>query len=324
MAIATDLPPLLGIRHPIVLAPMGGVSGGALAAAVSAAGGLGLIGAGYASPAGGSGPEWIEKQFAAAGDTPVGIGFITWSLAEHPRSLDTALAHRPIAVMLSFGDPTPFVERIKAADAKLVCQVQTVADARRVAAAGADIVVAQGTEAGGHGAGRATFTLVPAVVDAVSPVPVLAAGGIADGRGLAAALMLGASGALIGTRFYAAEEALGHPEAKARIAAAAGDQTVRTRVFDMIRGYHWPAPFTGRAVVNGFTKRWHGHEAELAEVLEEERPRYHAAAEIGDVDTAVVFAGECIDLIHDVRPAGEIVQRIAEEAQGLLSRSGRA
>src|SRR5450756_884466 len=128
-------------------------------------------------------------------------------------------------------------------------------------------------------------------------------GGIADGRGLAAALMLGAHGALIGTRFYASAEALGQERAKQRIVAARGDETARTRVFDLIRGYAWPPIYTGRAIRNGFMERWHGRESDLAKALETERAGYQAAARDGDYDTAVVWAGEVVDLIKSVESA---------------------
>jgi len=312
---------MFGVEHPIVLAPMGGVAGGELAAAVSQAGGLGLVGGGYGRPsaAGYGGEEWLMHEMDAAGNARVGIGFITWTLAERPHLLDLALDRSPAAVMLSFGDMRPFVDRIKKAGAKLIAQVQTLKDAREAAALGADVIVAQGTEAGGHGRiGRATLTLVPAVVDAVAPVPVLAAGGIADGRGLAAALMLGASGVLVGTRFFASREALGSPNAKRRIVESAGDSTVRTRVFDIVRELDWPDGFTGRAIANEFSNRWHGREDGLASALAEERNRYAEASAAGNVDVAVVFAGECIDLIDDEPPAGDIVRRMAAEAEHLL------
>jgi len=315
MRLKTAITELFRIEHPIVLAPMGGIAGGALAGAVGRAGGLGLIGGGYANHAlGHGGEDWIDQQFRLAGNAKVGIGFITWALADRRAALERALTRSPSAVMLSFGDAAPFVEAIKRAGARLILQIQSVSEARRAAALGADVIVAQGTEAGGHGASRATFTLVPAVVDAVAPLPVLAAGGIADGRGLAAALMLGAAGVLVGTRFYAAAEALGHASAKARIAAASGDDTLRTTVFDQVRGLAWPKPFTGRAIVNDFTQRWHGREQELDRALTAEMPRYREAAAAGKVDTSVVFAGECVDLIRDVAPAAEIVARIVAEA----------
>jgi nitronate monooxygenase len=284
---------------------------------VSRAGGLGLLGPGYQDEA------WIEREFAAADGVSVGIGFITWHLARHPDRLRAALAHRPAAVMLSFGDPAPFVPSIHAAGAKLILQVQTLADARAAATLGADVVVAQGAEAGGHGAKRATLPLVPAVVDAIAPTPVAAAGGIADGRGLAAALVLGAAGVLVGTRFYASQEALGHSAAKARLVADGGDATLRTTVFDLVRGIDWPAAFTGRALANRVSESWHGREAELQRRLAAERERYAAAAEAGDVSRAVVWASEAIDLVRDLPPAAELVHRMVREAGAALER-GRA
>jgi nitronate monooxygenase len=159
---------------------------------------------------------------------------------------------------------------------------------------------------------------VPAVVDAVAPTPVLAAGGIADGRGLAAALMLGAHGALIGTRFYAATEALGHERAKERIVAATGSESRRTRVCDVVREHAWPGPYTGRAIHNPFMERWDGREDDLAAALGEEIPAFQAAVREGDLDTAMVWAGEGIDLISDITPAGELVRRIGAEAEARL------
>ena len=321
MAIRTRLTERLGIEHPILLAPMGNVSGGALAAAVSAAGGLGLIGGGYGDRG------WLEREIAAAGNARVGCGFITWSLAKQPELLDLALDHRPAAIMLSFGDPRPFIGKIRRAGALLICQVQTVADARAVADLGADIVVAQGTEAGGHGAGRSTLPLVPAVADLLaetgSPAVLVAAGGIADGRGLAAALTLGAEGALIGTRFYAARESLGREGAVARILRGSGDDTLRTSIFDIVRGYDWPAPFTGRAIANALTTRWQGQEAALIQAGAAERQAYAEAVAAGDFDRAVTFAGEGIDLIRDVAPAADLVGRLVAEAEAALDRAAR-
>jgi nitronate monooxygenase len=317
--LRTRLTGKLGIRHPVLLAPMGYVAGGALAAAVSAAGGFGMIGGGYAEA------DWLEREFAAAGNQRVGCGFITWALARQPAALDLALRHSPAAVMLSFGEAAPFIPRIKDAGALVICQVQSLAQARIVLAEGADIIVAQGTEAGGHGGHRATLPLVPAIADLAAGAGhaaiVVAAGGIADGRGLAAALMLGADGVLIGTRFFAAEEALGAPAVKARLAAAEGDDTLRTTVFDIVRGRDWPAEFTGRAIGNRFSESWHGREDALAAAGEAERARYAAAAEAGDPATAVVFAGEGIDLIHAIEPAGVILERVVGEAEAALARS---
>lgn len=313
MELATNLTKRFGISVPIVLAPMDLVSCGRLAAAVSSAGGLGIIGGGYGDVG------WLSRELDAAGAARVGVGFITWSLAQHPSALDVALERRPVAVILSFGDPAPFADRIKRSGAALICQVQTVAMARDAVSKGADVVVAQGSEAGGHGITRGTMALVPAVVDAVGgAVPVVAAGGIADGRGLAAALMLGASGVLMGTRFYASEEANGHPAAKARICRAGGDDTVRSSVFDLSRRLPWPKVFTGRALRNAHLERWLGREELLAARIDEEAARYAAARERGDFDIAGVFAGEGVDLITEVLPAATIVGRIVDEATRLL------
>jgi len=317
MTLRTKLTELLGIRHPVLLAPMGGTAGGRLAAAVSDAGGLGLIGGGRGDA------EWLEREFAAAGNQRVGCGFITWGLAKQPELLDRALTHAPVAVMLSFGDASPFFARIKSAGVPVICQVQSLAQAHQVLQQGADIIVAQGSEAGGHGAVRATLPLVPAVVDAVvasgRDVPVLAAGGIADGRGLAPALMLGAAGVLIGTRFHAAEESLLAQPAKMRIVRGSGDDTLRTKIFDVAVGGDWPQEYTGRVLPNGFSEKWRGREAALAADAAE-LARYAKAREADDFDTAVIHAGEAIDLVHAIEPAGAIVARVIAEAEAALTR----
>jgi nitronate monooxygenase len=225
--------------------------------------------------------------------------------------------------MLSFGDASPFIPRIKRAGALVICQVQSIRQARQVLSEGADVIVAQGTEAGGHGGGRSTFPLVPAVADLAAQsgrdVLVVAAGGIADGRGLAASLMLGADAALIGTRFLASTESLVAPAAKGRVVGASGDDTLRTKVFDIARGYDWPEEYSGRALVNRFSKTWHGKEDALIAAGADERGRYAAAAAAGDVDTALVFAGEGVDLIHDIEPAEAILNRIVTEAESALA-----
>ncbi|HEX7927064.1 MAG TPA: nitronate monooxygenase [bacterium] len=315
MALSTQVTELFGIKYPILLAPMGNSAGAALATAVSQAGGLGLIGGGYGDR------PWVEQQLAAADLSQVGIGFITWAIRGREDVFETAMARKPRAVFLSFGDPSPYIPAVRAAGSKLICQVQTVADAVRAAELGADAIVAQGTEAGGHGAARATLPLVPAVVDAVGPVPVLAAGGIADGRGIAAALMLGAQGVVVGTRFLATPESTMHPNGKARIVASKGDDTLRTRVFDIVRGKDWPHHFTGRAIANGFTERWHGQEDVLARNLDAEMPRYAKAAADGDVGTAVVFAGEGMDLIHSIAPAQAVMDALIVETRAALEKS---
>ncbi len=303
---------LLKMKYPIISAPMAGVSGGQLARAVSNAGGFGFIGAGYADS------SWLEQELKFVSEIAFGVGFITWQLAQKPELLALALQKNPTAIMLSFGDSSPFVDQIKSAGAKLICQVQTVKDAKLAAKQGADIIVAQGSEAGGHGSTRGTFALVPAIVDAVASIPVVAAGGIADGRGLAAAIMLGAQGALLGTRFYACTESLGHPNAKQAIIDATGDQTLRSNIFDDARALNWPSPFTARTLQNQFTQKWQAESVNKMDAFE--RARYQKALDAGDFSIAGVFAGEGIDLIDEILSAKEIVNRIMKEAKQAFER----
>jgi nitronate monooxygenase len=316
MPIKTSLTALLDIEHPILSAPMDVIAGARLTMAVSAAGGFGILGGGYGDRA------WLEQETAKLKQrtsAPFGVGFITWSLAKQPELLDIALDAKPHAVMLSFGDPRPFAPRNKAAGARVFCQVQTEDMARQALDAGADILVAQGSEAGGHGASRTTIDIVPAIVDiAAGRVPVVAAGGIGDGRGLAAMMMLGASGVLLGTRFYASQECDGAEEAKRRICTATSGNTVRGIVFDLSRNNVWPAPFTGRCLINDHSRRWSGREVELLQNVTAVAADYAAAKAAGNFDVAAVIAGEAVGLIHDIPPAAEIVERIINEADQIL------
>jgi nitronate monooxygenase len=312
--ITTRLTDMFRLSVPVVLAPMAGVSGGLLAAAVSNAGGLGLVGGGYGDPA------WLAREIAlvrSATRRHWGVGLITWAV--DTAIVEQVLASGPSAVMLSFGDPRPFGRLINSAGCRLICQVQDIEGAILAQEAGADLIIAQGSEAGGHGGVRSTLPLVPAVVDLVAPTPVLAAGGIADGRGLAAALMLGAHGALLGTRFYASNEALGSSRAKQRITGSLGLSTTRTRVFDMVRGYDWPEAYTGRALKNDFTDVCHGQEAALRQALPARKAAYLKAVAAEDCDTAVVWAGEGVDLITHVEDAATIVARLGQEAETCLA-----
>jgi nitronate monooxygenase len=317
--MSTRLTEFFGIEHPILLAPMAMVSGGRLAAAVTSGGGLGLIGGGYGND------EWLRRELDEAG-AKVGCGFITWSLAQRPELLDLALERQPAAIMLSFGDIRTFAERIHAAGVPLIAQAQNLDHARQALDAGAEIVVAQGGEAGGHGmTARSTFTLVPDVVDlaaARSPETlVLAAGGVADGRGLAAALALGADGALVGTRFWASAEALVSPRAQARAVQAAGDDTVRTRVYDVVRQLDWPDDYTVRVLGNRFLDRWHGTDNRLSAALPEALEAFQKALAAEDFDIAPIIVGEVIGLVRDVRPAADIVREMAGDAARILGRA---
>ncbi|CAL78231.1 putative 2-nitropropane dioxygenase [Bradyrhizobium sp. ORS 278] len=315
MPLRTQLTERLGIHHPILLAPMDLIADAMLVRAVSEAGGFGILGGGYGNGA------WLSQETAKLADLrkPFGIGFITWSLAKQPELLDIALGAKPTAVMLSFGDPRRFAPLIKQAGALLICQVQDEAMAEQALAAGADVLIAQGTEAGGHGAARTTLDIVPAIVDlAAGRVPVAAAGGLADGRGLAAMFALGADGVLLGTRFYASRESAGADEAKRRICAAKSGGTVRGIIFDLSRNNVWPAPFTGRCLINDHARRWMGREVEMLQQVESVSAGYAQARAEGNFDVAAVIAGEAVGLIHDIPPAGEIVARIVSEAEQIL------
>jgi len=315
MSLKTSLTKRLGIAHPIILAPMDVVADAKLTSAVSNAGGFGILGGGYGEE------QWLTRQLdlLVTLKAPYGIGFITWSMAKQSKLLDLALERKPAAVMLSFGDPAPFAERIKRAGSMVICQVQSVALAKQAAATGADILVVQGTEAGGHGGSRGLISLLPEIADAVGgAIPLVAAGGIADGRGLAAALMLGATGVLMGTRFYATQEAAGENSAKSRICAANGDDTLRSIVFDISRRNVWPGPFTGRCLRNEHLDRWYGREVELMQRIDEEATRYMSARSEGNFDIAAVIAGESAGLVRDVAPARDVIERVVRDASAVL------
>lgn len=318
MTLRTPFTESFSLRHPIALAPMGGSAGGALAAAVSNAGGLGLVGGGRADPV------WLDRELRIVAERtagPWGVGFLSW--AADAGAVERALAYRPSAVMLSFGDPRPLTEPIRGTGAALIIQVTDLDEARQALDAGADVIVAQGTEAGGHGARRGLSTLpfVPVVADLAAPTPVLAAGGIADGRGLAAALALGAAGALIGTRFQATPEALVDPSITKAIIEGRGEDTERSTVLDIARGAPWPSKYPARTLRHPFIERWRGREDELAADAGAKRA-YREAAERGELPPEPVWASEAIDLITDLRPAADLVGAIAAQAEEALARAG--
>jgi nitronate monooxygenase len=321
MTISTRLTERFGLVHPVVCAPMAMVADGRLAASVSAGGGMGMIGGGYGDA------SWLEDAFASAGNQPVGCGFITWALRKQPQLLDAALAHRPCALFLSFDDPVPFIGRARDAGVPVFCQVQTRRDAAHAIDAGATVIVAQGIDAGGHSDKRGTMSLVPEIADLIAtraPATLLcAAGGIADGRGLAAALMLGADGVVMGSRFWAAREADAHPGLQAVAVTADGDQTLRTTVMDVARDLDWPRRYVARVLRNKFTDQWHGREADLQHNAATERARWRQAFDAGDGTIASVPVGEAVGLIHAVEPAGEILARVSQEAEQALQRGHR-
>jgi nitronate monooxygenase len=316
MGLRTALTERFGIDHPVVLAPMGGVAGGALAAAVSDGGGIGMIGAGTGDL------EWLARECELARARtrkPWGIGFLSWAI--DAAAIDAAIEQAPAAIMLSFGDPAPFTDAIRAAGIPLIVQVTDLTEARHALDVGADIVVAQGSEAGGHGGGRATLPFVPAVVDIAGSVPVLAAGGIGDGRGLAAALVLGAAGAVIGTRFEATHEALISGKEAEAIVAAGAEDTTQGRSLDVVRDSQWPARYPARTLRNRVTDDWQGREADIDDAT---KKAFREGLDRGDLDYLPIWAGEAIDVITEKHSAAALVGRIAREAeQAIVTAGGR-
>lgn len=313
-----------GLSTPIALAPMALASGGALAAACAQAGALGLVGGGYGDLA------WTQREmqaaWAAGPRERLGVGFITWKLDEDASALDWALEQRPVAVMLSFGDPRPYAARIAGAGAALICQVQCMAQLPQAVEAGAQVLVVQGGEAGGHGMdalnGRATLAFVPEAADWLAAhAPdrlLLAAGGIADGRTLAAVRMLGADGALVGSRLWATAESLAAQGAKDQAVATDGDGTARSAVFDILRRKNWPAPYDFRAIRNDLHRQWEGRVAALRADPEAARAAYDAGVKAGDFSRAHATVGEATGLIRDLPPAAEVVARMTAQARELL------
>ena len=303
-----------GLRYPIVAAPMAGPGDGAFARAVTAAGGLGMIGVSSESTV-----AFVEQQAAAArggDDARFGIGLMVWAIKRRPKLLDAAIAARPFAIGLSFGSPAPYVERVHAAGIRIATQVSSVAAAREAKAAGVDVIVAQGTEAGGHTGAVATLPLLQAVLDAVS-VPVLAAGGIASPRGVAAVLAAGADGVWAGTAFLASPECANTPEARRRVIAATEADTVYTHTFDYAQRVPWPDEYPGRALRNRFAEHWHPRGTEL--VGDVEAQDEHARAKTaGNYDLAVIYAGQAVGLLHAERPVAEVVHDLGEGAERLL------
>jgi NAD(P)H-dependent flavin oxidoreductase YrpB (nitropropane dioxygenase family) len=318
----------LGIDIPIIQAPMGGAAGPALAAAVSNAGGLGTL-----APWGAN-MQALRQQVRETRALTAKPFAVNLNL-EFPQEerLDICLQEGVPVISLFWGDPSALVARAKAGGAVVLHTVGTAAEARLAAECGVDVVIAQGWEAGGHVRGMvATMALVPAVVDAVGPVPVMAAGGIADGRGLAAALALGASGAWIGTRFLASNEAAIHPHYRERILQATEDDTV---YLDELFDIGWPkAPH--RVLRNSTVAAWEaagrpatGQRPGEGDVVATSKSRgpivryrsYTPAADAeGDIDALSLWAGQSAALVHKIQPAAEIVREIDSEAQAILLR----
>jgi nitronate monooxygenase len=306
--VKTALTDLLGTRVPILNAPMTPQAGGALARAVSEAGAFGMLGFDEDES-----EAQIEEQVAILAQhpaVPFGIGLVAWVLQRRPQLLDIAISAKPKLISISFGDPSPYAQRVHDAGILLCSQVQSRAWAETALRAGVDLLVAQGTEAGGHtGSAVSTLPLLQIVLD-MTEKPVIAAGGIATGRGLAAVLAAGAAGAWIGTPFLLAQEARNTGAARERIRRSDETQTIYTRVYDRVSGKAWPNEFGGRALRTPFLEQWTGREDELLQ-NEAARAQYDPQEKL--------YAGQSVGLLHDERPAAEIVRQIGSDADRLLA-----
>jgi nitronate monooxygenase len=302
-----------GLRVPIVNAPMGGVAGGRLAAAVTAAGGLGMVGMGSDGSR-----ELLRAQLRHVPER-FGIGLVDWVIRTQEGLLEDALAAGPALLSVSFGADWSWVAKAHDAGIPTVTQVYDGLGARKAVDAGVDILVARGAEGGGHGEVKlATLPLLDDVLDALdrAAVPVLAGGGIASARSLAAVLAAGASGAWVGTRLAACPEALtGAGSRRALIAARATDTAV-TRAFDVARGLPWPAKFPSRVLANDVVARWTGHEDALDVSACDELA---AATAADDRRVAPVDAGEGVGMIRDDASVGEVIEQMCAGAERLLA-----
>ena len=315
--IQTPVCKLLDIDYPIALGGMGSATSPELVSAVSNAGGLGALGCHYLTP------EQIgERTTAIRGQTnkPFGLNFLLFDTRED--SFAAALELRPAVMQFAWARPQQdlrtYFDRSHKAGSIVTYMASAVPEAERAAKAGADIIIAQGTEGGGHVGWMGSMPLIPMIVDAVAPIPVLAAGGFADGRGLVAALSLGADGILLGTRFLATVESPLHPNFKQAIVDSDGHDTQLSEIPDIAAGQVWPGAMT-RSRRNRFIERWAGREWALRRDRTEAIEKLAAARKSGDVDEGPLSMGQDAGLIRDIPPAGELVTRIAREAEDILT-----
>jgi nitronate monooxygenase len=315
--LKTVLTEVWGLRYPILNASMTPAAGGSLARAVTDAGGLGMMG--------------VNETWTAADielhcrivrfDNPsrrFGIGFFGWALERQPELLDAAIDQCPFLISISFVDPAPYAPKVHANGILLAAQVQSRADAAIALRAGVDVLIAQGTEAGGH-TGDVSTLLMLQIALGLTDKPVLAAGGVATAAGLAAVLAAGAAGAWIGTPFLLAAEADVTDEARARISAANETQTILTSLFDSVQQLPWPKRFRGRALRNEFTERWHGRETEVRNDPAA-LAAFREANRRANYNIANIYAGQSAGLVEGLVTASQVVQALGEGAERQLRR----
>ena len=314
---------LLGLTYPLMSAPMSNHSSGQLAAAVSKAGGLGTFGG-----TNDLGPDWFREQLAyirTETDRPFGVGFITQLIEVDPTNFEIVLEERVPVIIFSFTDPMPWLGKAKAAGAFTICQVQSLELAELAVAGGADMLLAQGNEAGGHTGGMNLLPLLVDLVERYPNVPVLAAGGITSGRALAATLAAGAQGASLGTALLATPEAVEVPAAfKERVLLSDGQDTIFTRFYDLLGTRPWPEGIAGRVYSNRLVREWDGRDADILAQREELASDVAAARARHDPEVSSVYMGQGAGHVNSIRPAAEVVRAISEEAEGVLRKFAAA
>ncbi|MPZ23791.1 MAG: nitronate monooxygenase [Dehalococcoidia bacterium] len=324
-SLRTELTERLGIEHPIIQAGMSAEGGPALATAVSGAGALGTIGSI------GAGPDVLEQQIKRCRDLtdkPFSVNVVTFDWAPFGQQLlEVAIEQQVPIVTLSFGNPLPSLERCRAAGVKTLVQVQDLESARAILHAAPDALIVQGNEAGGHTGRRGTLNFAAQVLDLAGNIPVVLAGGVGNGRGLAAALAMGAAGVVMGTRFKASEEFAdgGPPESAAvlrwqkdAIVASDGSNTLYDEILDNAYGLAWPNQVTGRALRNRFTQEWEGRHEELRQKVAAEPPFAFVQGLARSPETAINWAGESSGLVDEIKPAAQIVAETVQQAEQLL------
>ena len=315
--LKTRFTDLLGLDYPVMSAPMSNHSGGRLAAAVSTAGGLGTFGG-----SNNFGPAWFREQIdfvRSQTARPFGVGFITQLMEADPSNFETALDERVPVIIFSFADPRPWVSRAKNAGSITICQVQTIAAAQMAVDAGADVLLAQGNEAGGHTGEMNLLPLLCDLVERYPDVPVMAAGGITSGRALAGVLAAGAQGASLGTAMLATPEAVEVPMAfKEQVLRSAGEDTAYTRLFDLLGDEPWPSGIAGRVYANPLVRQWDGRDAEVLARREELASDVAMARARHDPEMSSVYMGQGVGNVSEIRPAAEVVRNICDNAQRIL------
>jgi len=313
----SDLQRLLGYREPIFNAPMAGAAGGALAAAVSQAGGIGMIGV-----SGSPSTQWIQEQagHVAALDTPWGVGFMAWSLETDLSPLESFLEFSPSLVSLSFGNVTRGAALAHEAGVLTAMQIGNAAELERAMEDDIDIIIARGGEGGGHGRNESGTLPLLQLAAAQQVKPVVAAGGIGTAHGVAAVLAAGAQAAWVGTRFLSSAESLGHENFKGAVRQAGMDDTTYTRAFDIAQQLAWPAEFGGRALRNEFSDSHEDLSAwEATSELREEMARARAEAQPA---MAPVYAGQAVQFVQTPQAAAEVMADLAGFRQ-ILSETAR-